>query len=61
MGVITTCDEHVDKVRDNLKESVNLLFEITVNNPWGWEDYNSDFQNSLEEALSKLLEVKKLL
>lgn len=61
MSVITTADEKIAEAKNSIMEANILLLAAINPKTWGYNDYNSDFIESLHDAIKKLREIQKLL
>jgi arginine utilization protein RocB len=58
MGVRTTADELIDKMRDHLDKCAR---EAMDKNTWGSEDYNKEFRDKIFETEIEIRRLQKRL
>jgi len=61
MGVTTTADEKIEKVRDNISDSIKDLREFLDPDTPGHEGYHQDYIDELGEVYLDLCKIKKKL
>ncbi len=61
MSVNTTADEHLEKARTSLRDTIEELSQIIVRHVWGWDEFNEDYSESLDLAFEHLLTARKLI
>lgn len=61
MGVVTTADERVEQLKESIEQAFQLLKNLTLEEPWGIEDYNEPFRQALEEHFQKIRAIRKHL
>lgn len=62
MGVRTTFDDKVDRIRDDLDSLVYDLTELTTNTEeWGYDHYGTDFHRDLRQALIHVMQARNVL
>lgn len=61
MGVVTTADEKLYKVKDNVREAIRDLSDIVVNECHGHDDFDADYRENLHDVLITLIDLKKKL
>lgn len=59
MGVRTTADELVEKLRDSIKEGIRAAAELAVNEPYGIEEYTELFRAKVSDVLQTLVSLNK--
>ena len=61
MSVITTADEVLDSVREDLGRARRNLLHLIADEPWGWEKLSDEFKGNLFVVAAKIGDVLKLL
>lgn len=59
MSIITTADEHLERVRQHIQGAILNLSPIVVEGCWGYDHYSEEFLNKLEVSLKDLLIIRK--
>jgi len=58
MGVNTTADGHRDQAKANIVEAINHLSAIVINQCWGHDEYNTEYQCVLKKTLLQLIDIR---
>jgi hypothetical protein len=61
VSVNTAADEHLEKARTSLRDTIEELSQIIVHHVWGWDESNEDYSESLDLAFEHLLAARKLI
>lgn len=59
MSVRTEADEKLDETRDHLNHAIESLSEIVVDRCWGWDQFNDEYQEKLQQTLNALLKIRQ--
>lgn len=57
----TEADEHLEKARVSIKNSIRHLSRIVCEECWGHDEYTGDMRTRMKDTLLKLLEAKDIL
>ena len=60
MSVRTSADAKRDEAKEHIKDALKCLTEVT-DETWGYEDYNDDYKDKLEESINLLRKIKRML
>ena len=59
MSVRTTADERRDEVIEHLRRAIETLSEIVIDQCWGWDQFNDEYQQKLQRSLNALLKIRR--
>jgi len=57
MSVQTRADENIEKATELLTEARDLLYETVLQECWGWEDYNEEYQEKVKSSFFDLAHI----
>lgn len=61
MSVRTSADEKRDEAKDHIADALKCLTEIVNDEIWGYDDYNEEYKDKLDESISLLRKIKRML
>ncbi len=61
MSVRTTADEKRDEAKEHINDALKCLTEIIDDEIWGYEDYNEDYKDKLENSMNLLRKIRRML
>jgi len=61
MSVRTSADEKRDEAKDHIVDAIKRLTEIVNDEIWGYDDYNEEYKDKLDESISLLRKIKRML
>lgn len=61
MSVRTSAQENRDDAKKDINDAIKQLSEIVIDEIYGWDEFTSEYLETLKDILFKLLEIKKEL
>lgn len=61
MSVNTTADDKLNEVRKNIKDAIDNLNCIVVEQYWGHDEYTKEFHDIIYDTFHKLIEIRRKL
>ena len=59
MSVRTTADEKIEEAREHVGRAIEALQAPVIDQCWGWDDFNDEYQQKIQQALNTLLMIRQ--
>ena len=61
MSVTTEADNQLNFAKEEIKNAIQSLSKIVVNECWGTDDYHPDYRKVMRNSLSELMDIREAL
>lgn len=61
MGVVTTADEKIKSAKGHIKDAIDDLKSVLVDECWGHDDFTPEYNEALTDSFTDLLRINTRL
>jgi GTPase len=59
MSARTTADNMIEEAREHVGRAIEALQVPVIDQCWGWDQFNDEYQQKIQQALNALLKVRR--